>query len=168
MRWETHFQDQTLVLTVRSEERKSRVLFLLTICLVLSAAQFFFSPAGGVLIWCTLGFLWASLELLRREFATSVLAVNRDTVSLSREVLGLGRARIFARSDVERLGYLPGVQDAEFNEDPALAIMVRTVVLPLTFAHGMSRTEAEKVFASIKSSGCWIADVIRPVGMPMF
>lgn len=107
---------------------------------------------------------WLTLAILRQQFAVCDLVVGDATVTLERRLFRVGRKRIFPRTDTERLGYEAGNQ----YDDAALAIMVRTVMMPIRFAHGITPDEATQVFDQVHASGAWIGSLIRPVGVPMF
>jgi hypothetical protein len=80
-----------------------------------------------------------------------------------RALFRLRRSKSFPRGDVEKRGYMPGSQ----NEDPSLAMMIRSLLMPKRFAYGMSPDE---------EAGClrrWPKGIVccveaRRVGMPLF
>ena len=54
-------------------------------------------------------------------------------------------------ADVKRLGFEPGNQ----YDDSALGLMVRTHVMPIRFAHGITASEADEMFTELKGEHCW-------------
>jgi hypothetical protein len=164
MECKTDVSDGNFVVTIRGEKRKSAVFHLFATGVFLAAVHFLIYRSTARLLAEFVGVSWALFILLRQQFGTSILTVKKDFVSLNRHVFGAGRTRSFPRSDVERLGYEPEAG----QDDAALALMVRTVMMPLRFAHGISPYEAEQVFSSLKSGECWIGNEIRSVGTAMF
>jgi hypothetical protein len=164
MECSTEVSDGNFVVTIRGEKRKNALFHLLATGVFLAAVHFFIYRSTARLLAEFIGVSWALFIVLRQQFGTSILTVTKDFVSLNRHVFGAGRTRRFPRSDVERLGYEPEAG----QDDAALALMVRTVMMPLRFAHGISPSEAEQVFSSLKSGECWIGNEIRSVGTAMF
>ena len=164
MQCKTEFSEGNFVVTVVGEKRKSALLHLLATGIFVAAVHFLIYRSSVRLLAEFLGVSWALFIVLRQQFGTSIFKVTKDFVYLNRHVFGAGRTRRFPRSDVERLGYEPEAGP----DDAALALMVRTVMMPLRFAHGISPSEAEQVFSSLKSGECWIGNEIRPVGTAMF
>jgi hypothetical protein len=160
----TEILQGSLVVTVKGEKRKRALLHLLAAGIFVAAVHFLIYRSTAKLLGEFLGVSWALFIVLRQQFGTSIFTVTDDSVYLNRHLLGAGRTRRFPRSDVERLGYEP--EDGQ--DDAALALMVRTVMMPIRFAHGISPSEAEQVFLSLKSGECWIGNQIRPVGKAMF
>lgn len=156
--------ESALVVTLRGEKRKLALVHLLAAGVLFAAAHFLLYQNKARFCGELFGAFWALFVALRQQFGTSVLTITTDTVSLNRHILGTGRTRSFPRSDVERLGYEPQAG----QDDAALALMVRTVMMPLRFAHGITPAEAEHAFSALKSAQSWIAGQIRPVGTPVF
>ena len=102
---------------------------------------------------------------LLRMYGTSSLVVDPVSVVLTRRTLGISRTRKFSRTDVERFGYSPETR-GRYHQDACLALMVRTDLLPIGFAHNITQTEAEAIFAKLKESGSWLSETVRPVGTP--
>jgi hypothetical protein len=100
----------------------------------------------------------------REQFGVSELIVDPSSIQLTRKTFGIGRTRTFPRPNTERLGYEPANRD----DDAALAIMIRTVMMPIRFAHGITPTEARQLFQSIRENHVWLADHIVEVGTPLF
>lgn len=164
MQWKTDAVNDTFVLTLRGEKRKAVPFHLVLTGVFVCGVHFLVFQSSARLYGEIGGILWAILIAIRQQFGVSVLTISPDTVSLNRHTFGLGRARHFARSDTERLGYEPEAG----QDDAALAIMIRTVMMPIRFAHGITPGEAQEVFAAIKTKNCWIGSMIRPVGTAMF
>jgi hypothetical protein len=102
---------------------------------------------------------------LLRIYGTSSLAVDSDFVILTRRTLGISNTRKFLRTDVERFGYSPEIK-GRYHQDSYLALMVRTDLLAIGFAHNITQPEAEAIFAKLKESGSWLSETIRPIGTP--
>jgi hypothetical protein len=164
MECKTEISEGNFVVTLRGGKRKRVVLHLLATGIFLATVHLLIYRSKVRFIAELGSALWALFIVLRQQYGTSVLTIAGDFVSLNRHVLGAGRTRRFPRSDVERLGYEPEAG----QDDAALALMVRTVMMPLRFAHGITPPEAEQVFSSLESGGCWIGSQIRPVGTAMF
>ena len=111
-----------------------------------------------------LGSLWALYTVLRAQFSMTELTGDRQYLFLRRKLFSFHRTRRFPRSDVEWVGFEPGNQ----YDDSALGLMVRTNVMPVRFAHGISASEASDVFTELKTSDCWLAPHIRAVGVALF
>jgi hypothetical protein len=111
-----------------------------------------------------IGYFWAIGTVMRQQFGVSELIVDPEFVTLNRHTLGIGRSRRFPRADVERLGYLIGNK----YDDSALGLMVRTVMMPLHFAHGINIQEADLLLKKLQLSGSWMGPLIRVVGTPLF
>jgi hypothetical protein len=164
MEFKIETSEDNLVVTIRGEKRKSAVIHLLATGVFVTAIHFFIYQSIVRLLAEFAGVSWALFTISRQQFSVSVFTITKNCVYLSRHVFGVGRIRRFFRSDVERLGYEPEAG----QDDAALALMVRTVMMPLRFAHGISPSEAEQIFSSVKSSGCWIGNEIRSVGIAIF
>ena len=164
MQWTAETSQDQVVVTLIGEKRKSTIFHMLGTAVFIAAIHFLVYRSSERLIGESIGFLWAFLLLIRQQFGKSVITVKSDSIVLSRTVLGVGRNRQFPRMDVERLGYEP----ANGPDDSALALMARTVMMPMRFAHGITPDEANCVFAMLHSCECWIAGDIRPVGTAMF
>jgi hypothetical protein len=160
----TEVLEGNFVVTVKGEKRKSALFHLLAAGIFVAAVHFLIYRSTARLLGEFLGVSWALFIVVRQQFGTSIFTVTTDFVYLNRHIFGAGRTRRFPRSDVERLGYEPETG----QDDAALALMVRTVMMPLRFAHGISPSEAEQVLSSLKSGECWIGNEIRPVGQEMF
>jgi len=117
------------------------------------------------------GALFASvliLVALHRMFSISSLTITPDALILNRRIFGIGRTRTFPRGEVERLGYEPEFRGNRSHQDSALAIMVRNDIMPIRFAQTLLPADAEAVFAQLKQAGSWVAELVRPVGAPVF
>ena len=126
----TKFEDQTLVLALRGKRRKQTVKHLLATGLVLCACHFLVDRSTERICGESIGQLIGIFVILPQQFGTSGLTVSADAVSLHRHTFGPGQTRNFPRPDVERLGYEPEAG----QDDAALALMVRTVMMPIRFA----------------------------------
>jgi hypothetical protein len=164
MECSTEVSKDNFVVTIRGEKRKGAIFHLFATGVFLAAVHFLIHRSEVRLIAEFVGVSWALFIVLRQQFGISVLTITEDFVYLNQHVFGAGRTRRFPRSDVERLGYEPEAG----QDDAALALMVRTVMMPLRFAHGINPSEAEQVFSSLRSGDCWIGSEIRSVGTAMF
>jgi len=156
MECKTEVSDGNFV-TIRGEKRKSESLSSTCYRVFLAAVHFLIYRSTARLLGEFLGVSWALFIVLRQQFGTSVLTEGLRVFEPT--CLSCRRTRSFPRSDVERLGYEPEAG----QDDAALALMVRTVMMPLRFAHGISPSEAEQVFSSLTSGECWIGNEIRSV-----
>jgi hypothetical protein len=152
------------VLTLKGERRKGVPARLFAIgC---------FIPAAHLLVYRSairfgaevVGVTFAACVVLRQQFGTSVLTVTETHLMLKRHTFGIGRTRQFPRSDIEKLGYEPTAG----ADDAALAVVVRTAMMPIRFAHGITPIEANEVLMSVQKSGSWLGPMIRPVGTALF
>ena len=164
MKWAAETAENQVVVTLIGERRKSTVFHILGVAIVIAAIHFLVYRSTERLIGESIGYCWAFFVVIRQQFGKSVITVTSDSVALSRTVFGVGRDRHFPRIDVERLGYEPD----SGPDDSALALMARTVMMPMRFAHGITPEEASEVFAKLHSCECWIAGEIRTVGTAMF
>ncbi|HSY36453.1 MAG TPA: hypothetical protein VK814_11935 [Acidobacteriaceae bacterium] len=164
MHWEITKDSNLLTLRLQGERRRSDIVHFIAVAICLVGMHFCFGERIERVIGLTLGLSWATFILVRQQFGTSTLSAGDDTITLDRRTLGIGRTRRFKRSDAERLGF----EAANQQEDAALALMVRTVMMPMRFSHGITPDEATAVFAKVKESDSWLAGFIRPVGTPMF
>jgi len=108
------------------------------------------------------------LVALHRMFSISSLTITSDSLILNRRMFGISRTRTFPKSEVERLGYEPEFRYRSSHQDSALAIMVRDDIMPVRFAQTLLPADAEAIFVQLKECGSWVAELIRPVGTPMF
>jgi hypothetical protein len=164
MHWEITKDSNLLILRLQGERRRSDILHFIAVAICLVGMHFCFGDRIERVIGLTLGLSWATFILIRQQYGTSTLLANDDSITLDRRTLGIGRTRKFHRSDTERLGF----EVANQQVDSALALMVRTVMMPMRFSHGIRPDEATAVFTKLKESDSWIAEFIRPVGTPMF
>jgi hypothetical protein len=153
-----------LTLTLRGERQRSTVWRVFLFCgLTVSFHYAIHAELWRVLAETT----GASVPLFlvtREQFGVSELIVDPSSIQLTRKTFGIGRTRTFPRPNTERLGYEPANRD----DDAALAIMIRTVMMPIRFAHGITPTEARQLFQSIRENHVWLADHIVEVGTPLF
>ena len=164
MKWTAETAENQVVVTLIGERRKSTVFHILGVAIFAAAIHFLVYRSTERLIGESIGYSWAFFVVIRQQFGKSVIRVTSDSVALSRTILGMGRSLEFPRVDVERLGYEPD----SGPDDSALALMARTIMMPMRFAHGITPAEATGVFAKLHACECWIAGLIRPVGTPMF
>jgi hypothetical protein len=170
MKFDLLKDNETLTLRLYGDRSKALVyhqaVVVIALCLLYSLVYIDpgYLQAPERILGKVIGFSWLTFTVLRQQFAVCDLVVSDTTVTLERRLFRIGRKRVFPRTDTERLGY----EAANQYDDAALAIMVRTVMMPMRFAHGITPEEARHVFEQIHDSGSWIGSMIRPVGVPMF
>jgi len=151
-------------LRIQGERRSSAIFHLLAGVAVILIFHYCLDR-GNIRDWGqVIGYSWAIGTVMRQQFGVSELIVDSEFVTLNRHTLGIGRSRRFPRADTERLGYLAG----DKYDDSALGLMVRTVMMPLHFAHGINAQEATLLFQELRLSGSWMGLLIRSVGTPLF
>jgi hypothetical protein len=154
---------EQLTVTLRAQPRL-RNLYDLTWPLVFIAfVSLLHLPTIALAIFITI-FLFREVIVLQRMFGKSVLATDDHSVMLTREILGLKRHKRFLRDDVEALCFQAGYsvyKGGDFSS--CLCITAKSLMTPCQFGITIQQEEAEKVFTTMKESGSWLAERIRPI-----
>lgn len=149
---------------VQGERRSSAIFHILAGAIFIGAVHYLIYGSIARLCAEAAGFSWVIGTVLRQQFGVSELTVDSDGVTLNRHTFGVGRTKRFPRADVERLGYEVG----DRYDDAALGLMIRTVMMPLRFAHGIQPSEVTLLFDALRTSGSWLGGFVRSVGIPLF
>lgn len=164
MRIETSRDEEQFVVRIAGE-RKPKAIYRLIGSIALSlflelGLRHSWATAMGVIA----GGSFAIYTFFEVQFGSSEMRVDDHNVRFITRIPGFKRTRVFQRSDVERLGYLKGSKE----DPPALGIMIRTLMLPLRFGHGLTHEEATDLLSAIASTECWIAKKTLHVDRPLF
>lgn len=164
MRWSCEEVADALVVRIVGERRRGDVWEVIGSLVLIGLIDFFASRMWLRVGALVLGGSYAVFRVCRVQFGVTELRVDADAVTLTQELFGLRRSKRFPRADVEKLGYLPETQ----NEDPALAMMIRTLVWPKRAAYGMGTEEADRLLMAVAASESWIAPKTLRVGTSLF